>query len=419
MSAPWTRIASSGQPHVHISVDASYEVPPEMGVAVSRAYASYVANPSIPTAKRLAEALGRPVPDVVPTPTAVGIKRPRSQRGGNGVDAALLRAYAFSDMLHDLVGIEAHAWPVARQWLLTQCAPHIRGADVPTHTLNDKLARAWVRASGMRWDDLFRKARAGGEDGALVDVLQSWASQEKLSIVMDGVLGQAFETMVETALFLLMVHGGSKVLRPRLQTSKRVVGQRIRELTILDGFFQEMDRVGSAGVGFLSNYANALSKAFGGAAVAVWRPTAPLPPRFLMGYHVTPDGAIGLPDGSRIEYHPDKPWRYGQKKRVATAAGIYVPYKKSALREMCEEIFDEGRSPTQEEAALLERAALLNFFRDAYKADIALQHHAIFWTHDRLAFVFFRMLQELHGIPSPKGMYMNPFTDEYLVGIPT
>jgi hypothetical protein len=39
----------------------------------------------------------------------------------------------------------------------------------------------------------------------------------------------------------------------------------------------------------------------------------------------------------------------------------------------------------------------LNFLRDAFKADVAIETNAVFITHDRLAFTYYKMIGGKHG----------------------
>ena len=393
----------------------SFKIPDRMGTSAIRAFQDYLRKPGVRTAKALVQHAIHEMPAHAHSHTT-GTKRTRAQRGGLLTNPDLVASFAWSDMLHDVQDMPPHVWKDAREWILERCAPYITTKDVPSQTYNDRLARAWIRACGLEYNDVFETIHGDRTDlyesDTLADQLQKWALPGSISIVFDGIFRCKYEDIMETALLLLVMHGGRKSEQPRLKISKSVLAG-LKEIRLVDGFFQDIDAAGADASAFLQNYAHALSKAASTRRkrvdVNVLCAAEAIPPKWLPEYSITPGGTIRLPDGSDVPYDPKNEWIPGPHQRK-----IHLPFRKSSLRILVQGAFATPATRTM--ANDLRRAALLNFFRDAYRADIAVQLGASLWTRDRLSFVFYTLLARAarneHAIG---GIYCNPAYAEVLV----
>lgn len=388
-------------------------------------YIDYIQKPNVKTAKALLKSLGKSeIIDIIydgipPEPTTSAVKGGsvhKERRGGGEapersgdssvkIDPQLLQALAMSDLLHDVQSLnKKEYWDTVRKWFLQQCQPALSTSGMTINLLNQGIGNAWVKALGgsnmMTYAKMFDSTPE-----MLYATLQQWASQEKLLLVVDGLLSVNFDDIVETAILLLLLNGGNKIHKLRLQISGPRITTRLKEIHLMDGFYQwidqaEIDLTIGKHKGFIANYALALQKYTDVERVQVSK-ISPIPPHFLTGYRIVQYPSekyhrIVLPNGKAIQYLPGNPWIYDFMMCKYTPEGIHLPYVKQRMEDMIHDVFYNNQNgiPTKTQQEFIIMVAYLNFFRDAYKADLALQIGATLWTRDRLLFVLYSLLRK-------------------------
>jgi hypothetical protein len=265
---------------------------------------------------------------------------------------------------------------------------------------------AAARHPTTRHSDAADSAAADADDGLPLDV------------VMDGVI-PAFPDNNECNAGHLVLAGVSfaflHVLFVQL-SRRRLLPPSCRRLRLFDGFFLQLAHR-SYIKHFLGAYLRSLQQ-FTGLAVRIEQldlnaPSARVPVRFnaLFGTRV----ALGMPtrgqacvfmDGvayplvqrvpeavSAAEDANLPPYDWFSADASSVERTVYPQTKYDFYRSVKRALATE--SPAS--PAALRRLGLLHFLRDAYKAEMALQHGAFFMTHDRLSYLYYRMLGGTRG----------------------
>jgi len=105
-------------------------------------------------------------------------------------------------------------------------------------------------------------------------------------------------------------------------------------------------------------------------------------------------------NGTRITISDrENAWHMYDVNAVQT---FHVPYIKRDLTAL----FRDNKNSTDPNIQqVLRNAAEVNFFRDAYRIDIAIQNNWSYMTHDRLAFAFYNILVTTLGAPN-RGIFI-------------
>ena len=134
----------------------------------------------------------------------------------------------------------------------------------------------------------------------------------------------------------------------------------------------------------------------------------PSDPRFAFskdGKHLVVDGVWKVPIGAAVHRPPVA--RAGETDAAyfdRCIARLSLPYPKSYLETLVVYADMPGEDRTEERQAAFRRLLDLNFFRDSFYIDVALQRGAVYMTMDRLALVQY-LLRAPAGAP---GFFLAP-----------
>jgi hypothetical protein len=110
-------------------------------------------------------------------------------------------------------------------------------------------------------------------------------------------------------------------------------------------------------------------------------------------------GGSGVADDAVSAAHdanlPPYDWFSADVSPVERTRSVYPQTKYDFYRSVKRAVVGAAAAATTD--AALRRLGLLHFLRDAYKAEMAVQHDAFFMTHDRLSYLYYRMLGGTRG----------------------
>ena len=347
------------------------------------------------------------------TPTVAAPVAPAFRMAQDPALEAHMRAWAWTDAYHD---VRAHAEvpPHVREWMFDQQTvfPDTLTSSDPT-LLTQLLARTWAREANMKYTEhktpLGKRTYTEAEDTAFFRLFVNWMGTQNATCMLDGLLVNLSKSathldhwhgLVETAFLLVLFENGwtyyGKLAKLTLRSASPQVKPIINHLALIGGLVQNADApLFSA---FLLKYAAALTgilKKAGKPNATVSLEASSQPPQWL-AFTVSPGGKeLTLSDERRCKIQKHT-WKYKEARHLHT---FHLPYTKKHFTNMM--LAHGGTASVGTSDALqLERAVFLNFARDAWKADIALQRGAMFLTHDRLAYCMYSMLARHAGLPN-------------------
>jgi len=302
-------------------------------------------------------------------------------KSGGGVPKDLplpenvMGAIIYSDLLHDI----GHEY---RKWVFSHIDNTIMSYDnVQRKNITWTVYKEWLRIGNINESDFI---------GGYENVMSNWkkilqTDGEELTICLDGFLNNLqsnsnrnlFEdTCLESGLLLLLLHRS---------------GKTFKKLTLVDGLFNEIDNFYL--VDYIHKYISALSIIMKGVVVVATQ-VQPVSPKYIPFDILTlGSSSIQLKNGAIIPISDrQNAWHIWDVNALQT---FHVPYSKRDLTAL----FAKNKNSTDHDVQqVLCNAAEVNFFRDAYRIDLAIQNNWSYITHDRLAFVFYNILVTILGV---------------------
>jgi len=341
---------------------------------LTRAYEQFYLRPTIATARALTGTTHKRRRRTKSIPTDTVLQEKRVRRGGAaGLTDATLNAMMYTDALHDLGKEYKH-------WVFQRVDHSIIPPDsVHARNITWTVAQSWLHFAGLTYDANFS---AKAED-ALPRWREQIAQSGEITICIDGFLHNMQwktphdlfrNTLLETLMLLLIVYDNNITCK---------------KLVIVDGGFNELD--GFYFYKHIQDYIEYLSGLVKG--VVVVKTYVKFPQPAFLPMQVDAD-YVTLVNGDKILHNTTEMWVYINRDQLTT---FHYPYEKSSLVRMFKEFYKSDDDKVQ---SVLENAVSANFFRDAYRIDLALQHKWVFITHDRLAFLLYSILAASHGLPN-------------------
>lgn len=376
---------------------------------------AYMEDPTEDRAGDVLRAAGVALPYASLFRQTTGTKRPsKRMRGGNTMT---WDTWCALDTLHDL---DIPADSPGAALLLSH-------ADLPLQDLAQKAPgsdRTRYIAEVLLGQAKPARIRRGRIeiDTELFERVSQWKYNRKtLHVMLDGALealdsGDYEDRKRSAVLFaffqlLLTTHNAVHVFDESLSLAKTYPHkQTLRSIVLVSGLFQTVDMPDFPK--FVDRWLRSISKAV---HIKGALQTDAIPSTALPGFMVESNTSLRV-DGSSVPIgdsdHMTKTMKKTFRKRVhpgPRAALEYVmpryalPHTKAHLQQlfaMYDALAPEERPPFD---AFLWRVARINTFRDAYRAEVAIQMDAVFMTFDRLA---------LHGYTrlggSGEGIFLRP-----------
>ena len=401
---------------------------------VVNAILAYVLDPTPDYARQLLEAMGLPIPlasllesrkrsrqSQEPPPqrqrfqSGPVLQLPRDG-GGNGSDQdvrlgpSLMDGIVATDTLHDVLARDDDVKPIVREWILAQ--QNIFNKKPASYKYNNTTADLWIRNADANpkafyWSGLRRQGRfTEPEDQQLWATFQEWVSRPQLSMIFDGLCNRSdVDTIVQTAVVLLLFHNGTKILNKHGDVILHMgtpIRSQIKELRIYGGYFDNLDK-GAPMLYVLQKFVESLAmytkKAVIYDTITDERGSIYVPSKYYTRTAVRDGGGIVLPSGAICTYKPYKTYYFADNKLLG------LPFYKDDMALYFDRKI-KGLDLDEATAQHLRNIMELGFFRDAYTADVALQKGCVLVTNDRLAFVFYTLLALANGL-RPQGLYAN------------
>jgi len=287
---------------------------------------------------------------------------------GGALPLATWKAFAYTDALHDL-GIST------KGWIMKNVDPSIIPAHAIKQNLTKSIANCWLKAVGMSQNDFTSTTHA---------LMQRWAKTSILTLCFDGFLMYLqtdapyevfIKTLFETAL-VLIAFTESKMTITRLE--------------IVDGFLQEVD--GFYFDTFIKSYIDYLSLLLTG-LVVVRKIIGIVQPKFMPVRINATRSTVELGNGTNIPYQGRfKDFDFHKEEDIFK---FHLPFTKKTLKRMFKLCSED---PSEDVQRMLHAAVQINFVRDAYRIDLAIQNGWAFVTHDRLAFLYYSILANSENV---------------------
>ena len=311
---------------------------------------------------------------------------------------AHMRAWAWTDAHRD---VRSHL----RERM---CVGHPESPDTPTHSDPTLLT---ANSTSIEHKGAYTEA----EEAAFFRVFVNWMGTPNATCMLDGLLVnlskfathlEHWNGLVETAFLLVLFENGWTYYSKLAKLASPLI-----HLTLICGLVQDADAPFFST--FFVKYASALTrilKKAGKTNATVSVEVSNRPPQWL-AFDVSPGGKeLTLSDGRRFKIQ-EHTWKYKEARHLHT---FHLPYTRKQFSNMML-AHDGVAAQSSADAAQLERAVFLNFARDAWKADIALQRGAVFITHDRLAYCVYSTLADHAGLPNLGMLIIRDDRDDVIV----
>lgn len=387
---------------------------------------SYIDKPSAETARAFLTYLQIPIPlETLVRKVETGkaqkvfhdiqcVEEIKCRGGGRKVQVTpqLLEAFVSTDTIHDYISYGEKQTVINWLWKQQTIFEH----KFNTGTLyNENVCKAWMKKANADSNRVSFISRQNGkfsssEDVQLLERFKCWASQTELTMIIDGLIGNTdFHTFIQTACVLMLFENGTKLLNASVAPELHLCGRvesNLKKITFMQGYFYDVDG-NYTNMSHLQPWVDYMKKftTRKGKILVIDTITMPgtttshMPSKYYMRTYMDAHNTIHLPSGMQTTVQTE-PW-YSSNEFP-----IHLPYGKGELCEAIERVLGKQQPLTITEEQQLRDAMELNFFRDAYMCDIALQGGCVLFTRDRLAFMLHTLMAMENSLP-PNGMFMN------------
>ena len=305
-------------------------------------------------------------------------------RYGGGARATEARIHALSrlDVLHDLNGE-----PLS----LATFKVILDDAEL-THEERTSIEKAYAnpRANVTKLISKIMGLQEKTRNASHEEVAERWKDAVRLEIVMDGVVEQLHEPLSKRD---YQTYERSMCLHAFVMALFAASPQKLQKLVFLYGVFQYMDISGWKA--FLKRWMTQLDTHVKASVQIKYITPASIQPysgRFAVDEKAIYVDGVMVPIKKPITQHDS----LDVMKKIQSSFGVTtLHYPKSYLQTLFARF--DATEDKETHLQFMKRVMDVNFFRDAYKADVALRRAALYLTFDRLAFVYYKMRCELEG----------------------
>jgi|Laugresbdmm110sn_1035088.scaffolds.fasta_scaffold41993_1 hypothetical protein len=394
----------------------------------------YYRTPSLANALKLLDKLDIHLPyssfhSAAPSAPSAPSRRGGSPGAGAGADADPFKLHAAVDLLHDLRADHQQIMNTVMDAVLPKDTParlftkikrlNFENARSTEFTWN--MSRELARHFGL--SEYLYKCKTNVEkrimDSALYDIVTNWTTRPKTEIILDGVLKAPTGTNPAMEMRTMTVYAFLMVLIDTYNPEQTT--PEVNELVFLSGAFQVLDipeynqfitrwivylvrdskfvnlsdRVTLEILGDESlppPYDSTIFVQSGAGALVVNERTVP--------FHFNLERLM-----KRLSRKTDLPFELLKEY----SQHLYVSYPKYFLNN----IFTQYAQLTEDQRKdpdiqrFIETVVKVNAFRDAYKADVAIQRGAVYITGDRLAQMYYA-LRAREQKAAHRGIWLNP-----------
>jgi hypothetical protein len=375
-----------------------------MPAVMSGALYAYLERPTLRNARRMLRDYGIAAPLEQLARRQQQQQQQQQQRGGtssnpSAVTPALFKELLAYDTLHDLIKSNDRVtlWDWFKQMLPADVPSELRNAFLfGTNTFTQQVAQHLQKKAAVHTFTYNAETpEALSVDVALAKRLARLpaSSRDTLDLVTDNVvagLPAGPDGTYGRATLAALAFGFLQILL--IQLSRRgLLPATCRRFRIYDGLFMKLDG-GTYVARFLRHFLQSLKRNTRLAAevrqIDLTDPTARVPVRFnaLFGAHAE---IVESAEDHGLTVHLDGvAYPIVPTTNADGRDGVVYPHTKAVFLQHVRQAIALRR----DDDAALRRLSRLNFLRDAFKAELAVRHDAFFLTHDRLAYLYYRLL---------------------------
>ena len=374
----------------------AYEDVPYM---TSSSLVEFIGKPTLKNARRVLKSYEIPEPLKTLTRDA---RRANNHKQGGGMDKAIsknvLHELLAYDTLYDLLKCNGDSPQNIHKSVLGALSKYVHD-DIPREhktlfmTKDHKFTRvAYEYLRNKANVPVFKYNMATRDEKKNIDrvLYERLMKMKNMDVVLDNVMALSPETHTEaeanigyvTCAFMLCL----------LTNMYRLHPETFREpIKLYDGLFMRFD--GAYVRKFVSDYIKSVKRCTKAPEVQVMNvATSVKPEKFNDVY-----GVNAYLEEDKVHIH-DKAYKIVTRRGNACDDNVTYPHDK---KKFCEYM---NRSMSASDKRDL---CLLNFLRDAYKADVALNTGAMYITHDMLAYLYYRLIGGKRGVLIATGDWGN------------